>query len=91
MTTFVIKEFMTLLNEEYTINIYGENVQDILNRLLLSLPYLLTNSIDSSIKDDCCVKLSTYIIYVGGLINNECLFNLNFFCTYDNDLFFTVR
>ncbi|KAL5240006.1 hypothetical protein ACI65C_007416 [Semiaphis heraclei] len=61
LNTFLIKEFITLLNVEYSKNIYGDNLYSILNRLLLNLPYLLLNSVDSSIKTECCTELLALI------------------------------
>ncbi|XP_022173622.1 uncharacterized protein LOC111036044 [Myzus persicae] len=61
LNTFLIKEFITLLNVEYSKDIYGDNLHNILNRLLLNLPYLLLNSIDSSIKTECCTELLAFV------------------------------
>ncbi|KAE9537227.1 hypothetical protein AGLY_006250 [Aphis glycines] len=61
LNTFLIKEFITLLNFEYSKKMYGEYLHTILNRSLLNLPCLMLNSVDSSIKIECCNELSTYL------------------------------
>lgn len=52
---------MTLLNVEYTKNTYGDTIDAVLNRMLLSLPYFLSNSVDILTTNDCCLKLSIYL------------------------------
>lgn len=59
MNTFLLKEFLMLLDIECSENKYGDNLHHILNLLLLSLPHLLLNSIDNSITNECCTKLSS--------------------------------
>ncbi|CAH1720374.1 unnamed protein product [Aphis gossypii] len=76
LNTFLIKEFITLLNFEYSKKMYGEYLHTILNRSLLNLPCLMLNSVDSSIKIECCNEL---LALIKSLKNQN-----NFSCTMVN-------
>ncbi|XP_025199033.1 uncharacterized protein LOC112599906, partial [Melanaphis sacchari] len=76
LNTFLIKEFMTLSNFEYSKSIYSDNLHTILSQSLLNLPYLLLNSVDSLIKTECCTELLALI--------KSLKYQQNFSCTMVN-------